>query len=69
MLFTPPEPTALGAKLLFECAVSKRTQVPETEPGCVQPHCGKDKRRAGLMFVGLGSAGPKYPNSGLLSVR
>ena len=23
----------------------------------------------GLMFVGLGSAGPKYPNSGLLSIR
>lgn len=29
----------------------------------------REGTRTGLMFVGLGSAGPKYPNSGLLSIR
>ena len=42
----PSRTNGLGGKNhSFECAFSKRTQVPETEPDGVQPHCGKDERR------------------------
>lgn len=70
-LFTPPEPTALGVKpLLWVCGLQKNTG-PRNSLAVCSHTVGRTREgvMTRLVFVGLGSAGPKYPNSGLLSVR
>ena len=70
-VFTPPEPTALGVKpLLWVCGLQKNTG-PRNSLAVCSHIVGRTREgmMTGLVFVGLGSAGPKYPNSGLRSVR